>query len=131
MTYANSDPGWNAQYFTPLWNIAFMMGQMTIMDGARQVYDRIKAACLHPDNLLGQAVILASLYMAADSVRHLRIGLALAVPATILLILGDIEYGPVLDLWAYPLILALYVFVIGLMLALSRHLNVEKDEEKS
>jgi hypothetical protein len=31
------------------------------MNGEREVYDRIKAACLHPDNILGQAVVLASL----------------------------------------------------------------------
>jgi hypothetical protein len=60
MTYANADPGWRAQFFSP-YNISLLLAQMTIMDGARQVYDRIKAACLHPDNLLGQAVILASL----------------------------------------------------------------------
>ncbi len=56
MTYANSDPGWHAQFFTP-YNVSLLMAQMSVMDGARQVFDRIKAACLHPDNILGQAVI--------------------------------------------------------------------------
>ena len=60
MAWANSDPSWNAQYFSP-WNVARLMAAMNISRGEREVYDRIKTACLHPDNILGQAVILASL----------------------------------------------------------------------
>jgi hypothetical protein len=59
MVYANSDPGWQGQFFTP-WNIALLMARMTIPDGQREVYDRIKAALLHPDNILGHSVLLAS-----------------------------------------------------------------------
>jgi hypothetical protein len=40
MTYANSDPGWNAQYFTP-WNVARLMAAMKIPHGERDVYDRL------------------------------------------------------------------------------------------
>lgn len=60
MTYANSDPAWQAQFFTP-YSASLLMAKMCIMNGEREVYDRIKAACLHPDNILGQAVVLASL----------------------------------------------------------------------
>ena len=40
MTYANSDPSWSAQYFTP-WNVALLMAQMSIGDGEQQVHDRL------------------------------------------------------------------------------------------
>lgn len=60
MTYANSDPSWQAQYFTP-YGPSLLMAKMCVLNGEREVYDRIKEACLHPDNLLGQAVVLASL----------------------------------------------------------------------
>ncbi len=60
MAFANSDLSWQAQYFTPH-GPSLLMAKMCIGDGEREVYDRIKAACLHPDNLLGQAVVLASL----------------------------------------------------------------------
>lgn len=58
MAWANTDPSWQAQYFTP-WEIALMMAEMTISDGERAVYDRIKQAVLHPENVAGQAVVLA------------------------------------------------------------------------
>jgi hypothetical protein len=61
MVYANSDPSWQAQYFTP-WNVALMMARMIIGDNSeRQVHDRIKAALLHPENIRGQSILLANL----------------------------------------------------------------------
>lgn len=39
-TYANSDPSWAAQYWTP-WNVALLMSALVITDGEREVYDRI------------------------------------------------------------------------------------------
>lgn len=49
-----------AQIFTP-WNIALMMGKFLVPDGERQVHDRLKQACQHPDNILAQATLLAGL----------------------------------------------------------------------
>lgn len=49
-----------AQIFTP-WNVALMMGRLTIGSGEQQVHERLKQACQHPDNILAQATLLASL----------------------------------------------------------------------
>jgi len=49
-----------AQIFTP-WNIALMMGQFLVPHGERQIHDRVKQACQHPDNILAQATLLAGL----------------------------------------------------------------------
>ncbi len=65
MSWANSDPSWQAQYFTP-WNVALLMASITVGNGEREVHDRIKKALLHPDNLWGQSVLLASLALPAD-----------------------------------------------------------------
>lgn len=59
MVYASPNQA-KAQIFTP-WNIALMMGRFTIPDGERQVHERLKQACQHPDNLLAQATLLAGL----------------------------------------------------------------------
>jgi hypothetical protein len=50
------------QIFTP-WNVALMLGRMNIPEGEgeRQVHDRLKQACQHPDNILAQATLLAGL----------------------------------------------------------------------
>jgi len=66
MTYANSDPSWNAQFFTP-WNVALLMSNLIIIQGEREIFDRVKEACLHPDNILGQAVVLASLVIPEEA----------------------------------------------------------------
>jgi len=52
-----------SQIFTP-WNLALMAGRLTIPKGERQVHDRVKEACLHPDNILAQAALLAGLAIA-------------------------------------------------------------------
>ncbi|GIK40483.1 MAG: hypothetical protein BroJett011_43160 [Chloroflexota bacterium] len=65
MNFANADPSWSAQYWTP-WNVARMMAQMTIMEGEREVHNRLKAALTHPDNILGAAVLLAALTIPED-----------------------------------------------------------------
>lgn len=49
-----------AQIFTP-WNVALLLGQLSIPDGERQVHERIKEACQHPDNIWAQATLLAGL----------------------------------------------------------------------
>jgi hypothetical protein len=48
------------------WNVAFMMAQMLNTDIERMVYDRVKEALCHPDNVLGAAVLLASLAIPED-----------------------------------------------------------------
>jgi hypothetical protein len=59
--YANAGQAkWNKQIFTP-WNVALMLGRLLIPEGERQVHDRLKQACQHPDNILAQATLLAGL----------------------------------------------------------------------
>lgn len=60
MDFANYDPKWSAQYWTP-WNVALLASSLLIPQGARDVHDRLKQALTHPDNHLGAAVLLASL----------------------------------------------------------------------
>lgn len=55
MLFANTDPSWNAQFFTP-WNVSYMMALMTITDGERDIMDRLKAACTHEDNIAGKVI---------------------------------------------------------------------------
>lgn len=62
LKFASYDPSWAAQYFTP-WAVALLAAKITIQNGEREIYDRLKKACLHPDNILGQAVVLASLVL--------------------------------------------------------------------
>jgi len=52
----------NMQIFTP-WNVALMLGRLNLPEGEgeRQVHDRLKQACRHPDNILAQATLLAGL----------------------------------------------------------------------
>jgi len=57
MEYTSPSPHLG-QYLTP-WNLALMMA--SILDGKAQVYERLKQACQHPDNLLAQATLLAGL----------------------------------------------------------------------
>lgn len=59
MLYASPNQA-KSQIFTP-WNIALLLGRLTISDGERQVHDRLKQACQHPDNVLAQATLLAGL----------------------------------------------------------------------
>jgi len=59
MLYATPNQA-KAQIFTP-WNIALLLGRLIVLEGERQVYDRLKEACQHPDNILAQATLLAGL----------------------------------------------------------------------
>jgi len=52
----------NGQFFTPM-NVAKCMAEMTMMDMESQVYERIKQALLHPDNIYGHAVLLTSVIL--------------------------------------------------------------------
>jgi hypothetical protein len=38
--WANLDPSWQAQFFTP-YNVALLMAKMTIMNGEREIHDRL------------------------------------------------------------------------------------------
>jgi hypothetical protein len=83
MDFANYDPKWAAQYWTP-WNVALLMSKLSIPDGARDVHDRLKQALTHPDNVLGAAVLLASLVIPEDdAAAHREWFLTRVVPAAI------------------------------------------------
>lgn len=66
-TWASPPSGktWHGQVLTP-WNVAFMMAQMLNTDIERMVYDRVKEALCHSENVLGAAVLLASLAIPED-----------------------------------------------------------------
>jgi hypothetical protein len=74
----------------------------------------------YPDSLLPVimriAIIFAAVIMAADSRRHLVIGLALGIPGAVLTLATIESNGKPLDFAAYFMILALYLYVIKLML---------------
>jgi hypothetical protein len=65
MDFANYDPRWSAQYWTP-WNVALLGARLLVPEGARDVHNRLKEALIHPDNHLGAAVLLASLAIPED-----------------------------------------------------------------
>lgn len=66
-TWASPPSGktWHGQVLTP-WNVASMMAQMLNTDIEHMVYDRIKEALCHPDNVLGASVLLTSLAIPED-----------------------------------------------------------------
>jgi voltage-gated potassium channel len=69
------------------------------------------------DTMIQIGLVLAAIYTAADSRRHLRVGLALGIPSvifnTIFLATGNVSWG-----WAaYFMALLLYAHVIKLLLA--------------
>jgi hypothetical protein len=59
-SWAQADPSWQAQYFTP-YNLALCMGKITLMDIEQIIHQRLKEALCHPDNILGAATLLAGL----------------------------------------------------------------------
>ncbi len=66
--------------------------------------------------LLRGAVILAAIFMTADGKNHLIIGLALGIPALILVSSFHGFNNDILDWITYGIILCLYLFIIFLML---------------
>lgn len=74
----------------------------------------------YPDSLLPVimriGIIVTAVIMAADTRRHLIIGLSLGIPASILTLLTTETTGEALDMAAYIMILFLYLYVIKLML---------------
>ena len=52
-------------YFTP-WNVARMMAEM--LNPSDVIYQRLEAALTHPDNILGQAVLIAGAVAPAEQV---------------------------------------------------------------
>lgn len=53
----------HGEVYTP-WPVARLMAELTLgQTGERQVYDRLKQALCHPDNVLGQATLLAGLVL--------------------------------------------------------------------
>lgn len=68
------------------------------------------------DALLNLGLILAAIYTVADQSRHLKWGLALGVPAVVLLLLGRILEMPSLQWAGYLFALMLYLMVIRLFL---------------
>jgi hypothetical protein len=74
----------------------------------------------YPDSILPlvmrECIVLAAVFMAADTRRHLVIGLSLGIPSFIMLLVSNGTDTPVTDLIAYLMVLALYLFIIRLML---------------
>jgi hypothetical protein len=58
MEYTHPDPH-QGQFLTP-WPVILMMSELN-SGGKTLVYDRLKQACQHPDNILAQAALLAGL----------------------------------------------------------------------
>ncbi len=56
--YTHPDP-YKGQYLTP-WSVVLLMSQLN-SGGKTLVYDRLKLACQHPDNILAHATLLAGL----------------------------------------------------------------------
>jgi hypothetical protein len=64
-TWVNGGGG-NAEIYTP-WPVARLLAELTLgQDGERLVYDRLKEALCHPDNILGAATLLAGLALPED-----------------------------------------------------------------
>ncbi len=61
-------------------------------------------------------VILAAMFVAADSRRHLIIGLSLGLPGIAITIIGDYHPHIILSWLAFVVISSLYLFIIRLML---------------
>lgn len=66
-TWASPPSGktWHGQVLTPF-AVANCIAQILNTDIERMVYDRVKEALCHPDNVLGAAVLLASLVIPED-----------------------------------------------------------------
>lgn len=67
-TWANPPSGkkWHAQILSP-WPVARLISELSLgLDGERQIHDRLKQALCHPDNILGQAILLAGLTLPDD-----------------------------------------------------------------
>jgi len=79
--YANTDPRWQAQYFSP-WALAKTLARLTVPNGPAEVHARLKQALTHPDNLLGPAVLLTGLAI-DDPQEAYRWFLSRVVPAAI------------------------------------------------
>jgi hypothetical protein len=63
-TWVNT--GSSAEVYSP-WPVARLLAEMTLgQTGERLVYDRLKAALCHPDNILGAATLLAGLILPED-----------------------------------------------------------------
>jgi hypothetical protein len=74
----------------------------------------------YPDSILPlimrEFIVLAAVFMVADTRRHLTIGLSLGIPSFIMLLISNGTVTPVTDFIAYIMVLALYLYVIRLML---------------
>ena len=65
-TWANGSNRIRGEIYTP-WPLARLLAELTLgQSGERLVYDRLKAALCHPDNILGAATLLAGLTLPAD-----------------------------------------------------------------
>ncbi|MCP4363428.1 MAG: hypothetical protein GY796_35965, partial [Chloroflexi bacterium] len=73
-TWASPPSGkkFHAQILTPF-AVARLMSEFTLgLDAERQIHDRLKQALCHPDNILGQAVLLAGLTLPDDQPEAVR-----------------------------------------------------------
>jgi len=67
-------------------------------------------------SLYQAVVVLAAMFVAADSRRHLTIGLMLGIPAILASVIGDYYQHEVLRWMTYAFVTVLYLFIIRLML---------------
>jgi type I restriction-modification system DNA methylase subunit len=67
------------QFFTP-WPVCILMAQMT--DPTPQIYQRLKAALSHPENVLGHALLLAG-QLISDPVETERFFIERLIPAAL------------------------------------------------
>ncbi|MCP4361177.1 MAG: hypothetical protein GY796_24480, partial [Chloroflexi bacterium] len=71
-TWANGSRAANGAIYSP-WPVARLMAELTLgQNGERLVYDRLKEALCHPDNILGAAVLLAGLVVPEDEPGAMR-----------------------------------------------------------
>jgi hypothetical protein len=71
-TWANGSNRIRGEIYTP-WPLARLLAELTLgQSGERLVYDRLKAALCHSDNILGAATLLAGLTLPADEPGAIR-----------------------------------------------------------
>jgi hypothetical protein len=71
-TWVNAGAVNPAEVYTP-WPVARLLAEMTVgLTGEQMVYERLKQALCHPDNILGGAVLLAGLALPEDEPEAMR-----------------------------------------------------------
>lgn len=82
MVFANSEPGWRGQYFTS-WDTAQMHAALIFQEkkGHDLVMERIWEALEHPDNQVGQILVMTGLVLPPTSPQTAKIFREMLLPA--------------------------------------------------